>query len=234
MVENLIEKTVIPSKFQDENGQLRVNELLKSYQELEKKLSRMVQVPADDAAPEERQAFYRALGVPESPEAYQITVTNELMASDPDVNRYLYDLGFTNKQAQAVYDLAAQKIMPVIQELAQEYEASRQRAALVHHFGGNERWGEVSRQIGAWARGHLPTQVVDAMATTYEGVMALYSMMQSGEPGLMNRSAGDEEILDEEDLKKLMMSPKYWKEQDPATLKKVSDGFRRLYPGTQS
>ena len=32
-------------------------------------------------------------------------------------------------------------------------------------------------------------------------------------------------IFEEEDLKKLMMSPKYWKEQDPATLKKVSDGF---------
>ena len=62
MVENLIEKMVIPSKFQDENGQLRVNELLKSYQELEKKMSHMVQVPAEDAAPEEKQAFYLLIG----------------------------------------------------------------------------------------------------------------------------------------------------------------------------
>lgn len=234
MVENLIEKMVIPSKFQDENGQLRVNELLKSYQELEKKMSHMVQVPTEDAAPGEKQAFYRRLGVPETPEAYQIEVKNELMASDPEVNQYLFNLGFTNKQVQAVYDLAAEKIMPVIQDLAQEYEASHQRAALVQYFGGNERWCEVSRQIAAWAKGHLPTQVVDAMATTYEGVMALYNMMQSGEPGLMRSSSSSEEILDEEGLKKLMMSPKYWREQDPATLKKVSDGFRRLYPGSNS
>ena len=54
--------------------------------------------------------------------------------------------------------------------------------------------------------------------------------MENGEPAVLKTANSSADILTEEDLKKLMMSPKYWKEQDPATLKKVSDGFKRLYP----
>ena len=88
--------------------------------------------------------------------------------------------------------------------------------------------------LNGYSLNNMLDRRVVANETNIKTVADIYSMMQSGEPGLMNRSAGGEEILDEEGLKKLMMSPKYWKEQDPATLKKVSDGFRRLYPGTQS
>lgn len=33
----------------------------------------------------------------------------------------------------------------------------------------------------------------------------------------------------EEELRLLMQSPKYWKEQDPETVKRVEDWFKRLY-----
>lgn len=36
----------------------------------------------------------------------------------------------------------------------------------------------------------------------------------------------------EEDLRKLMRSPAYWRDNDPAVVKRVQDGFKRLYGGT--
>ena len=35
--------------------------------------------------------------------------------------------------------------------------------------------------------------------------------------------------MSEETLKKLMQSPKYWRDQDPELLKRVEAGFKRLY-----
>ena len=233
MVENLMQtnekKQEVPAKFLDEKGNLKTDVLLQSYLELEKKLSNMVVIPTDASSEEEKRSFYQKIGVPDCAENYQLEIKHDLLASDPQVNQKLFDLRFTNQQAQAVYDLAAEKVLPVIEELAQDYEAARQRLALENQFGGKERFEQVARQITAWAKQNVSADVFDALSTTYEGVMTLYKMMQTNEPVMMPKGICTHEILDEEGLKKLMMSPKYWKEQDPLTLKKVADGFNRLY-----
>jgi hypothetical protein len=57
----------VPEKFWDaEQGALRVDALLKSYRELEKKLSARFAPPADDASEEERIRFLRCLTFPGS------------------------------------------------------------------------------------------------------------------------------------------------------------------------
>lgn len=33
----------------------------------------------------------------------------------------------------------------------------------------------------------------------------------------------------EEELKRLLQNPKYWRDQDPETVKRVEEGFKRLY-----
>ncbi len=234
MAENLMQNNKeIPAKFLDEKGNLNTQALLQSYMELEKKLGSMVRIPNDDSSDDERRAFNQKMGVPAKAEDYQVEIKDDLLALDPQVNQRLYDLGFTNAQVQAVYDLAAEKVLPVIYELAQDYEATRQRVALENHFGGKERFEQVAHQITTWAKQNVSAELMAALSTTYEGVMALYKMMQSAEPAMMPKAESVNEILDEEGLKKLMMSPKYWRDQDPSTLKKVSDGFNRLYPNRQ-
>ncbi|MBP5534840.1 MAG: hypothetical protein J6Y03_04985 [Alphaproteobacteria bacterium] len=234
MAENLMQNqnnnNEIPAKFLDAKGKLNADALLQSYLELEKKLGSMVHIPSADASEDEKKVFYQKIGVPANADDYKLEIKNELLASDPEVNQRLCNLGFTNAQVQAVYDLAAEKVLPVIEELAQDYEASRQRVLLENHFGGKERFEEVARQITLWAKQNVLQEVFDALSTTYEGVLTLYKMMENGEPAILPKGAPVNEILDEEGLKKLMMSPKYWRDQDPATLKKVSDGFNRLYP----
>ena len=62
----------VPEKFWDQEvGQLRVDALLKSYRELERRLSQRMAPPSADAPEEELQRFRRSLGIPDSPGAYQ-------------------------------------------------------------------------------------------------------------------------------------------------------------------
>lgn len=220
----------IPEKFKDENGNLNTDSLLKSYLALEKKMSGSIQKPSENATDEEKNAFFNAIGRPQTPEEYKINITTSLLGIDPEVNKELHTLGFTNAQVQKVYELAEHKILPVIEDLAADYEAERQKAHLISHFGSEEKWNEVSSQILAWAEQNVAEPLLDALSTTYDGIMALYAMMQKSEPSVLSQTSGNDSPLDEEGLKKLMLDPKYWKEQNPELLKKVADGFARLYP----
>ena len=203
----------LPDKFWDEkNGQVRLDALVKSYVELEKKLS--------------------ALGgrdIPPGPDHYKVKVKSELLDADPDVNRRLHAAGFSHDQAQLVYDLACDRLMPMIAELASMFEADSQIERLTQHFGGEERWREIARQIDAWGRSRLPSRVFEALCTTFEGVVAMHRMMAGDEPGLLREGQGSDVSPTEAGLKQMMRDPRYWRQQDPAIVEQVREGFRRLY-----
>src|SRR5512132_1412352 len=112
-----------PDKFWDEkNGQVRLDALVKSYLELERKLGSA------------------GRDIPPGPDHYKVEVKSELLSPDPDVNRRLHAAGFSQEQAQLVYDLACDRLMPMIAELASMFEADSQIERLTQHFGGEERW----------------------------------------------------------------------------------------------
>ena len=137
-------------------------------------------------------------------------------------------------QAADLWERAGQRdtaILPLIREVAAQYQAEREIERLQAEFGGPEGWRTVSRQILTFARANLPPAAVDGLAASYDGVMALHRMMTAGEPAL-GRAAGTREGgADEAELRKLMRDPRYWRDRDPALLAKVAAGFERLYPG---
>lgn len=203
----------LPDKFwDDQSGQVRLDALIKSYVELERKLGSL---PVRD--------------VPGGPDQYRLTVKNDLLTTDADINRRLHAAGFTQEQAQLVYDLACERLMPMISELASMFEADAQIERLTQQFGGEERWREVARQIDAWGRARLPQRVFEALSTTFEGVVAMHRMMEGEEPGLLRDATSSEMGVNENSLKQLMRDPRYWKHQDPAIVEKVREGFRKLY-----
>ncbi|WP_270938014.1 capsid assembly protein [Falsiroseomonas oryzae] len=218
----------VPEKFRDAaTGALRVEALLKSYLELERALSRRVAPPAADAPEEERARWRKLLGVPETPEAYEITPPHDMCGPDPDVNRRLHEAGFTCQQAQLVYDMAAERLLPLIAEAAAEFEAGKQREKLHAEFGGEERYRRLAPQIAAWGRANLSEPVFAALATTAEGVLAMHRMMSAKEPPL-SRDADAEAAPDEAELRKMMRDPRYWRTREPDFVKRVTEGFRRL------
>jgi hypothetical protein len=190
-------------------------------------MSRRAARPGDDAPEEERARWRRMLGVPDGPEGYEITPPHELCGPDEEINRRLHEAGFSCSQAQLVYDLAAERLVPLIAEAAAEFEAERQREKLHTEFGGEERFRRLVPQIAAWGRTNLPEPVFAALSTTAEGVIAMQRMMAGKEPSLAR--GGDADTgPDEAELRKMMRDPRYWRSREPDFVRRVTDGFRRL------
>jgi hypothetical protein len=222
----------VPEKFWDaETGRIRLDALVKSYRELERRLSQRAGPPAADAPVEERARFLRSIGVPEGPDGYAIEPKHELCCADAEINQRLHQAGFSQPQAQLVYDLAAERLLPLIAEAAGQFETERQVEKLREHFGGEERFRRVAQQITAWGRSHLPAPVLEALSTTAEGVIALHRMMEGKEPGLAPRAEASS-ASDETELRAMMRDPRYWRTREPEFVKRVTDGFRRLVGGT--
>jgi len=219
----------IPEKFWDTaTNSVRVEDLAKSYRELERHLGGAVKIPDGSADEAEIAKFRQALGVPETADAYELQLGEDGFAADPEINRRLHQAGFTQSQAQLVYDLAQEYIGPMVQQTAADFEAERQTERLQNHFGGAENWTGISRQIQEWGKANLAPAALSALSTTYEGCLALHKMMQSHEPGLV-RSSAPAERNGSDELKAMMRDPRYWRERDPAFIRQVTDGFSRLY-----
>lgn len=210
----------VPEKFWDpETGTVRVEDLARSYRELERLMSGNGAALPPALLP---------AGPPAGPDGYQLDV-DDLLDIDADVNQRLFDAGFSNDQAQLVYDLAAERLMPMVKQIAGEYEDARQLDRLTRHFGGRERFEALRPQLRAWGEANLPPDVFAALARSAEGVIALHAMMKSGEPGL-GQGAAAASGLGEAELKRMMSDPRYWREREPTYVAQVREGFRRLYP----
>lgn len=205
-----IDPEIVPEKFKNpETGAIRLDALVNSYGELEKKLS------SGHAAPQ-------------TPDEYCIDCQHGLFESDPEINQRLHAKGMSQEQAQEVYNIAAEKMVPMVKEIATDFHADREVEKLLNHFGGVDQWKEVSRQLLAFGQRNLPADVLENLSSSYEGVLALYKMMKSEEPGL-KKKAENPTGVGAQDLQSMMRDPKYWRDKDPATVAKVTEGFKSIY-----
>ncbi len=221
----------IPERFWDpEAGALRAEALLESHRELEGKLGALAGLDGG-AAPDEatRARLLELLGRPSGPEGYAIAPPNALLEPDPELNGRLHAAGFTQSQAQLVYELAAERLVPVVAEVVGEMEAQRQVDRLQRHFGGPEAWAGVARQLKTWGEGNLEPDVLATLSSSYDGVLALHRMSQAGEPRLLDGAGTGGAELSEDALGDMVRDPRYWRRRDPDFVAKVTAGFRRLY-----
>jgi hypothetical protein len=199
----------IPKKFKDpETGALRADVMVQSYKELEKKMS---------ARP----------NAPKTHDEYCIDCKHGFFEEDKELNKRFHDKGFTNEQVQFVYDLASEKMIPMVIEMAGDFQADREVEKLVEHFGGAEQWKETSRQLLAFGQKSLPADVLDSLSSSYEGVLALYNMMKGNEPAVTTDKVTNP--AENQDLQSMMRDPKYWRDKDPSFVAKVTEGFQRMY-----
>ncbi len=204
--------TIIPEKFiNSETGETNIEALVKSYKELEKKLS------LGDGS-----------DMPENPKQYDVNMDHNLFDYDDDLNEKMFELGFTNRQVQLVYDMAAEKLVPMVSELAGEFEAEKQMGRLNEKFGGADKYKEIARQLKTFGEKNLAPEILEALSTSYEGIMALYQMMQSSEPKAIKEKTPSLQAGDEE-LKNMVRDPKYWRDKDPAFVAKVTQAFQDFY-----
>lgn len=222
----------LPDKFWDgKNNAVRLGALVNSYRELERKLSGMVPSPETQ---EGRLRLNRLTGVPETADGYDIKCDHGFFHADPDINRKFHEKNFTLEQVQTAYDIAAEKFVPLIIEMSEEYKADREVEKLVSAFGGKEKWQEVSRQLLAFGKKNLPPETLQSLTGSFEGVMMLHRMMKGEieKDGIATNQNGLDGLAGhnpEDDLKEMMRDPRYWRDRDPSFVSKVTDGFKNIY-----
>jgi len=205
----------LPDKFWDEEqSSVRTEALVKSYLGLEKRFGGL-----------------DSNSVPESAEGYAITPSNDMITSDTELNSRLHEAGFTQNQAELVYELASEYLHPLVNQVSGELMAQNQIGQLAEEFGGEEKWREISSQLANWGKSSYAPEVYQAMASSADGIRTMYKSMTKDEPGLLGPNDGNGGSPSETGLKSLMRDPKYWRDQDPAIVAQVREGFSRLYPG---
>ena len=110
----------------------KISDFANAYLELEGKLGNTLVKPGENASDEERAAFYKALGVPESADKYSIEGDDAKMFRE-----MAYKNNLTDEQAKAIYANLKEVGENVIaqQKLAFEQQAKDTQNALIAEYG---------------------------------------------------------------------------------------------------
>lgn len=214
----------IPEKFLNNDGTLNTDMLMKSYSELERKLGTMITVPTDGCDETVRERFNRAIGVPETSEQYP---TNELF-DDEDLRKKFHEIGLTKTQVEKIYSIATEFLAPVVSELYSLQNEASAIAELKKFFGSDEKMNDALQAIDAFGKKFLPTDAFDELCATPQGIQGVYRMMQSMEPNVETEKNEIKNLTDS-DLRRMMRDPKYWRDGDAEYIRKIENGFKKLY-----
>ncbi len=214
----------VPDKFQNKDGTLNQDALIKSYYELEKKIGSMISVPNESSDESVREKFNRAIGVPENASEYP---TNELF-DDESLRNKFYDMGLTKTQVEQIYSVAQDYLTPVLSELFNAKKESQEFAQLQKFFGSEEKMHDALRQINVFGEKFLPHDAFETLCATAQGIQSVYKMMQSMEPTIQTEKNISENLSDD-DLRRMMNDPKYWRDNDKEYVRKIENGFKKLY-----
>jgi len=214
----------IPEKFLDANGELNTSALVKSYCELEKKMSNMISIPNNDSDDTTKQKFNRAIGVPDNASEYP---TNSLF-DDESVREKFHEIGLTSSQVEKIYNIAEEFLQPTLKNLFELQNETNAINELKNFFGGTEKMNDALREINAFGERFLPHDAFDELCSTPQGIQGVYKMMQSFEPTVLTNKNATENLTDDM-LRDMMRDPKYWRDHDPEYVRKIESGFKKLY-----
>lgn len=167
--------------------------------------------------------------VPETPDAYAITLAEGMEDIDADLNQRLHEAGFSNAQAQLVYDLAGEILSPLLGDLDQAAQRATDRAALAAEFGGAESWKKLAPKIESWGKANLPEAAFDALCQSADGVRAMHRMMTQSKEAALGKVDGGAGVTSlRSEIRRKMNDPRYWRDRDPALVAEIQADFARL------
>jgi len=214
----------VPEKFLNKDGTLNSDALLKSYNELEKKIGTMVSVPTADSDEIAQSRFYRAIGVPEKSDDYP----HNAIFDDENVREQFHKIGLTNHQVETIYNIAEEYLSPVINEIFSVQQESNAMSELKKFFGSDEKMHDALVEIKSFGERFLPADAFSELCASAQGIQCLYKMMQSMEPHV-ETDGTDNKNLTDADLRRMMSDPKYWRDHDAEYVRKIENGFKKLY-----
>ena len=184
----------------------------------------MISVPSEDSDDSTKQKFNHAIGVPDNASEYP---TNALF-DDESVREKFHEIGLTNKQVEKIYDIAEKFLQPTLHDLFELQTQTNAINELKNFFGSTQKMNEAMKEINAFGERYLPKSTFEELCSTPQGIQGIYKMMQAQEPEIFT-DKNKSEILSDDDLRKMMQDPKYWRDQDPEYVRKIENGFKKLY-----
>jgi len=214
----------IPEKFQNDDGTLNTDALIKSYSELEKKIGTMISVPTEDSDNESREKFMHAIGVPKTANEYP----SSPLFDDETIREKFFDAGLTPKQVEKIYSIAEEFLSPALSDIFSLRHESESIAELKRFFGNEDKMKDALIEINAFGEKFLPAEAFESLCATPQGIQSIYKMMQSIEPDVTTGNSTSEKLSDF-DLRRMMQDPKYWRDHDLEYVRKIETGFKKLY-----
>jgi hypothetical protein len=188
----------VPEKFWKDDEGLQIENLAKSYGELERKLHETGKI-----APENYEI--------RPPEGVKLD-EDESFLSDEDIELFK-ELGLNNEQAQKVTDYYWENALPALLE----ERAQSQHATLAAQW--NMKPGEDGKMpseykqrlssIKNWAEQNLPAAAVESLRTSASGIKAMWEMMQTNTQLPSSSETGVSGMSDAE-IQRIMNSDEYW------------------------
>lgn len=204
-----------------------------------------VRVPSKEDRAEDRDAFFAALGRPDTAEAYampEIDLPEGLELQEALLEQFrftAFELGLTADQVAGLY----QWFLPVVLEMHHGLEddkrqlRDRELASLraVHRGDTPRRLDEALRTAEAIGGSGLLNALDETGAGDRAPVIAAFAKMAPLvlESGMRGSGDGWGEELSREKLREMMQDPRYHDpvKRDPKYVEKVRKGFETLYPG---
>lgn len=210
----------VPDKFWDEEkGEVRTNDVLKSYLELEKKLGNRASDAPENKLDEQAEAS--------DEEAPSLEAEETLLLSEEEEAK-LAALSLSEEQANAVKEIIAAKFNELEKNYEVDFETEVEK--IETYFGSLENFEAIRPQLRNWAEKNIAPEILEDLSRSSSGVIMLYRLMRTSEPQVIKSSSTHKGALSEENLRNLMASPKYWRDHDASYVKKVEEGFALLYP----
>ena len=162
--------------------------------------------------------------MPDSAAEYPVNA----MFDDDAVREKFREIGLTCRQVEKIYSIAEEFLTPVLNELFAMQSENGAMAELKNFFGGDEKMIDAMRAINAFGEKFLPRDAYESLCATPQGIQSIYKMMQSMEPDVRTEKNSSENLSDDA-LRRMMRDPKYWRDADPEYVRKIENGFKKLY-----
>jgi len=200
-------------------------DLAKAYKELESKLGSKDESLRKEIEEEFNKTKYE--NRPENKGDYTLPDgIDEGEAIESELLQWWSEHSFDNGYGQDVFSAGIEKYMNAVNEGSVNLDDEMIKLG--------DQALDRTNAASAFANKFFPQELMPAierMAETHEGIVALEHIMENMKGPSLNSSSDGVDKVNESDLRNMMLDHRYHntKERDPAYVKTIDDGFKKLY-----
>ena len=197
-----------------------------------------IQIPGEGATDEDYAKFYQSIGRPESPDKYSFSEVQAHEGFDIESEKQgfaesVHKLGLTQKQADELFKIHISRTNEKFQASQAQVKETFDKA-LVTAFGNEFQKGLDSAKKGAKALGIADKLDSEGLSANPLVLQVLAKLGEyTGEDSLIDGGSGESKESLLEEAVRLQKSQLY-QSGDPATMRKVEEIYKKVYPGKKT